>query len=224
MALAGRRYLSLGGSVALHACFAGILIGWSVSHPFSIQAERAVPVKIVLNPIVIPAKVPPQNSKTSQPVKAPPSPTKRVKPVEREIAQQPVQSIMPLEPAAVPAVTEKISIHSPIPSPSAAPIPAINTKITDKEAEYGADYLENPNPVYPKISVRLGEEGRVLLRVLVSKEGLALQVDLKTSSGFERLDRAAQTAVKKWRFIPAKKGDETVEGWVNIPINFQLSS
>lgn len=224
MAFIGRRYLSLGGSVALHACFAAILIGWSVSHPLSIQAERAVPVKIVLNPIVTPAKVPHRKPTMEQPVKASPAPTKRVKPVEREIAQQPVQSIKPLEPLAVPTATEKISIHSPVPSPSAAPIAAINTKITDKEAEYGADYLENPNPVYPKISARLGEEGRVLLRVLVSKEGLALQIDLKTSSGFERLDRAAQTAVKKWRFIPAKKGDEPVEGWVNIPINFQLSS
>ena len=60
----------------------------------------------------------------------------------------------------------------------------------------------------------MGEQGRVLLRVVVTAAGLAEQVELKASSGTERLDRAAIDAVKRWRFVPARQGDQPVAAWV----------
>ena len=48
------------------------------------------------------------------------------------------------------------------------------------------------------------------------------QIEVKKSSGHEMLDRSALTTVKQWRFIPAKKGDDAIPLWVNIPIKFQL--
>ena len=89
---------------------------------------------------------------------------------------------------------------------------------------FDADYLHNPKPVYPALSRRMGEEGRVLLRVLVSPQGAPMEIILKQSSGFPRLDTAANEAVAKWRFVPAKRGDEAVEAWVIVPISFSLQS
>ncbi|MEN9559312.1 MAG: hypothetical protein RLZZ502_523, partial [Pseudomonadota bacterium] len=66
------------------------------------------------------------------------------------------------------------------------------------------------------------EEGKVLLRVYVDREGQAQQVEIKESSGFERLDKAARETVRRWRFIPAKLGNEAVAAWVLVPINFSL--
>lgn len=85
-----------------------------------------------------------------------------------------------------------------------------------------ADYLNNPAPVYPDQSRRLGEQGRVLLRVLVNASGSVDQITLRKSSGYPMLDSAAQDAVKTWRFVPAKRGDQAATAWVVVPISFSL--
>ena len=91
-------------------------------------------------------------------------------------------------------------------------------------ARFDANYLHNPRPAYPPLSRRLGEEGKVLLRVRVSKEGLADAVNLEKSSNFERLDEAARAVVARWRFVPARRGDEAIEATVIVPIVFRLES
>lgn len=88
---------------------------------------------------------------------------------------------------------------------------------------FDADYLNNPVPNYPPLARRMREEGVVLVRVLVSSEGLPDQIELKRSSGSARLDEAALTTVKKWRFMPARRGGQTVAAWVVVPIAFSLT-
>lgn len=107
----------------------------------------------------------------------------------------------------------------------AAVASAAQAKATDtlrSEASFHADYLHNPKPRYPALSRRLGEEGRVLLQVQVSTEGKALDVKIKESSGYQRLDEAAIEVVKQWQFIPAKQGDTALLSWVEVPIQFAL--
>ncbi|MGQ0545139.1 MAG: energy transducer TonB [Betaproteobacteria bacterium] len=82
--------------------------------------------------------------------------------------------------------------------------------------------MQNPPPAYPPLSRRLGEEGRVVLRVLVSPAGAAQEVQVRTPSSHPRLDTAAREAVRRWRFVPAKRGDDPVAAWVLIPISFRL--
>jgi protein TonB len=91
------------------------------------------------------------------------------------------------------------------------------------QPRFDADYLNNPAPEYPRASRSLSEEGRVLLRVQVGEDGRALQVLLDTSSGFARLDRAAREAVARWRFVPARQGQQAVTGWVKVPVVFELN-
>ena len=89
-------------------------------------------------------------------------------------------------------------------------------------AQFAADYLKNPPPAYPPIAKRRGEEGKVLLRVLVSADGRAVTVDLQQSSGSVPLDEAALSAVRQWRFVPAKMDGLAVESRVQVPIIFRL--
>ena len=89
-------------------------------------------------------------------------------------------------------------------------------------ARFDAGYLNNPAPPYPPASRRLGEEGKVILRVRVSPEGNADEVELKTSSGSPRLDDSARRTVRRWQFIPARRGGTAVESWVLVPILFKL--
>lgn len=87
---------------------------------------------------------------------------------------------------------------------------------------FDADYLDNPAPQYPALSRRTNEQGKVLLHVYVSASGLAEKVELYTSSGYTRLDQAALAAVARWKFVPAKKGVDSVSAWVFVPIIFSL--
>lgn len=86
-----------------------------------------------------------------------------------------------------------------------------------------ASQFNNPAPAYPTQSRRLKETGVVVLEVLVKADGSLGDMRLKTSSGYTRLDEAAQKAVKSWRFVPAKRGNETIDFWYELPIEFSLN-
>jgi len=68
----------------------------------------------------------------------------------------------------------------------------------------------------------MGEHGKVMLRVYVSAQGRAERVEVRTSSGSQRLDQAARAAVEQWKFVPARQGDDPVAAWVIVPITFVL--
>ena len=99
--------------------------------------------------------------------------------------------------------------------------PGAGTEPALTAARFDADYLHNPAPTYPAQSRRLKEEGTVLLLVRVSAEGTPLSVEIRNSSGFERLDEAGLQAVRQWRFVPAKRGSENVAASVLVPIQFK---
>jgi len=83
-------------------------------------------------------------------------------------------------------------------------------------------YVENPKPFYPGEARTKGYQGEVLLKVEILSNGRVGQVEVKKSSGHEILDRSALSAVKQWKFTPAKRGETAISAWVNIPIKFQL--
>jgi protein TonB len=85
-----------------------------------------------------------------------------------------------------------------------------------------ADYLHNPPPEYPPMSVRRGEQGQVLLKVLIGADGLPQKVELLSSSGFERLDKAALEAAMRWRYVPGKRGGVAEAMWYQVPMVFNL--
>lgn len=88
--------------------------------------------------------------------------------------------------------------------------------------QFGVAYLNNPLPVYPALARRMRMEGTVMLKVLVSKDGSPLKVEVASTSRYEVLDKAAAEAVKNWRFIPARQGDTQVDAWVQVPVAFHL--
>ncbi len=91
------------------------------------------------------------------------------------------------------------------------------------EASFAANYGTNPKPKYPNEARSRGWQGKVLLRVSVSAEGLSEAVNIHRSSGHDVLDESAIAAVEKWQFIPAKRGNMTVACTVIVPIIFTLN-
>lgn len=131
---------------------------------------------------------------------------------------------------AQPSVTEAVAAESATQANAAEEnvVSKLQDEVSDEQVieqpKFGVAYLNNPEPVYPTMARRQGEQGRVLLKVLVSEKGVAEQVQVTSSSGYEKLDEAAIEAVKKWRFIPAKRSNHPVSAYVLVPIKFSLKS
>lgn len=158
-----------------------------------------------------------EKTEPARPLPPPPKPQVRKQPV---IRPQPVLAV------ASPAATSNFVVApqppAPPPQPIAAPPAPTLAPVAVIAARFDADYLHNPKPVYPALSRRLSEEGKVHLKVRVSAQGTALEVGVSKSSGFARLDAAASEAVARWRFVPARRGDEAVDSSVIVPITFAL--
>lgn len=108
---------------------------------------------------------------------------------------------------------------APVATP-AVPAPPPPARIELPSAS--AAYLNNPPPPYPPLSRRLGEQGTVMLRVRIEPDGTASAAEVRTSSGYERLDQAALQAVLRWRFVPGTRNGVPEAMWFLIPIRFVL--
>lgn len=158
-------------------------------------------------------------------VQPPPAPPKNMPRRERPApTPQPVIAMAPAQasPPAAFTVPAALTAPSAAPAASAAPVASPTPALTVSAARFDAAYLDNPRPNYPPLSRRRGEEGKVLLRVRVSPDGTAAAVDVEKSSNFIRLDETARQAVARWRFVPAKRGDEAIEATIIIPLVFRL--
>jgi protein TonB len=110
---------------------------------------------------------------------------------------------------------------APVVAPPPPPPPPKEEPIT--EATGYAGYMKNPAPEYPAQALRLGLEGKVVLRVRVLANGTPGSVEVKQSSGKRILDDAAIAAVKGWAFSPSKRGSTPIDGWATVPLEFKIS-
>lgn len=179
-----------------------LVFGYFYYQPI-VEAVKKVEIPPIKLERYTPPVIPPQQVK--------PEPPKQVK---KELPK-PVQ---PKVQRDNPNVVEKFVAPVPVAEGPAQP----EEKVTEPSAT--ANYLHNPAPVYPESAQEKGWEGTVILSVLVQPDGKAKTVDVKESSGKKILDQAAQQTVQRWTFVPAQKGSEAVEGWVEVPIDFRLSN
>ena len=172
---------------------------------------------------------------------APPAPAPQpvVPKVQPKPRPQPIpQVVSPPQPQPQPSTvitTAAPSENAPVvaaapPSPAAAPQAAGNQRPNSPQTAAAtvalpssdADYLNNPPPTYPRMSRRMGEQGMVVVRVFINAEGCAEKAELRTSSGYPRLDEAALETVKRWRYVPGKRAGVPEAMWFNVPIRFVL--
>lgn len=200
--LFGRRHVFIAGGVAL----LHVAVLWALQTGLlRRRVETIVPVAVLSAFITPPPPVP-----KSDP---PPSPRKAT-------------SLPPPMPVAVVDLTPApqapggvVAQATPLPQVSVPAAPsAPRIELPSSEAEY----LQNPKPAYPALSKRLGEQGKVVVRVLIGVDGAAQKVEIRQSSGYERLDQAALTTVQRWRYVPGKRGGIPEAMWFNVPLNFVL--
>jgi protein TonB len=82
--------------------------------------------------------------------------------------------------------------------------------------------LKRVEPRYPEMARRAGTEGEVELEALVNEAGRVVEVRVTDSTGSTILERAAEDAIRRWVFAPAKQGDKTVASWVRVRFVFDM--
>ena len=127
----------------------------------------------------------------------------------------------PTRPTEASAASHAVASSSVTSAEDEIVVPASPPAPKDLPAE-SVQYLVPPVPVYPRLSRRQGETGRVLVRVYIDEAGLPRTVQLSASSGHARLDDAARQAVQQARFKPYAENGRPMGGWALIPLTFDL--
>lgn len=193
-----------------------LVIGLHIGIFLLILAAKTVIPQIMEIPLVVDMLQPPEIEKEPE---AKPLPMAKPVPIKQQKAPTPKTPTPLIEATQSTAPAPAAPVASP---PEVKPTPAAPVAEPVSQARFDADYLNNPAPPYPPLSRRMGEEGKVILRVMVNPQGTADSVEIKASSGSLRLDDAALRTVKNWKFIPAKRGDSAIQSWVLVPIIFKL--
>ncbi len=182
---------------------------------------------------------------------APPAPPKRVTPpkplamplpkmVEERLPPPPAAAPEPLPAPVAPAAAAP---SAPAASATSVDLPRTSTSAPARADDSGVSLIENSassapavasiplarptggyqvRPSYPSSARRLGVQGTTMLRVHVLDDGRVGDVDVEQSAGHPDLDQAAADAVRRWRFDPARRGEQAVAMWVRLPVEFRL--
>jgi periplasmic protein TonB len=188
------------------------------------------PTPIVLQGVLIPALKPESIAPSAppQPPKKPavtPSEPSFVREAPRRAQKTPrakpvsTASTRPAVPKVAPSSVPAPTVSKPA-MPAATPSAAVSSPVVPPRVD--AARLDHPKPEYPRLSRKRGEQGQVMLEVLIRVDGTVGNVRVKSSSGFMRLDESARNAVMQWHYIPASQGGKPIEFWYLQPIVFAL--
>lgn len=207
------RLLSFSAIVLAHMGLA-----YALQHGLVSQVAQLLPREVVMTLIQPETAVPEQSKpKIVQSKKTLTQVTTAVTPPKTPIV---TTNNTPNEQAIVAAATEapvvsakaEVATQTPTGTPSPAPIKTVSA----------VEYIRAPKAEYPRVSRRMGEEGKVTLRVLVNEKGYAEKVDIQKSSGFQRLDEAARNALMQAIFKPYLEDGKALAMIATATINFSL--
>ncbi len=235
-----RRQMPLALAIALHATVVLVLLSSLQPKVADIVTPREVVISLLpqrdaSRPLPRPepqvarppqaAQPVPAVSPTPQPVAvpAPPAPAQRSvvseAPAPATASATPAATAAPV--ASAPAADVKAA-PAPAHSPAHPPAPAAATAEKVPMTVSSVEYLQPPKPEYPPMAKRAGEQGKVVLRVLVDEKGQPERVDVRDSAGYPKLDEAARQAVLRASFRPHLEDGRAVPVYVLVPISFNL--
>lgn len=102
------------------------------------------------------------------------------------------------------ALSMVVSRHDGAPGPDAASLP------------------KQPAPAYPQEAKALGQSGHVVLKLRVGPDGRVREAVVEESVPAGLFDAASLAAAQRWTFDPPMENGVPVEGWVRVPIRYDI--
>jgi protein TonB len=186
---------------------------------YGLWSYRIIPAPVQSRILAVTLVDPPSQQRPLLPEPAPPGSAKPG-PVELPGAR--------LLPVQAPATLSKEPVVPAPSAPSASPpavivAPPLPQQPEMLPSELSASCPERKPPEYPFLSMRLNEQGKVVLRVELAGDGRVASAEVMASSGHQRLDQAALEAVKTWRCKPATRDGQAVRAVALQPFKFVLN-
>jgi len=175
---------------------------------------------------------PPTPSAPPVPTPPAPQPKQEVKPQPKPQSQPKPKTPDPSSTPPVDANQTKASEASKaaegqMPNAAIAPPGSQGTAGTPIQTDIGklvVVYQPDADPYYPSFSKRAGEQGEVVVRLIIDEAGMVEDVALLRSSGFARLDRAATEIARRYRFKPYSVNGNPAKISTNLLIQFNLKN
>lgn len=169
-------------------------------------------------------------SPAESPQTAPAPKTPPAKPKEepkKKLEEKPTPKPSPAQTKDNSAPQKQAESKSDSPPPNAAVAPstaggASGTPIQTDIGKLEVLYQPDADAYYPSFSKRSGEQGTVVVRLIIDQTGSVEDVALLQSSTFPRLDRAATEIGRRYRFKPFIVNGSPQRISTNLLIKFNL--
>lgn len=200
------RILGYSSAIAINTIAAGLLL-LPMQAPLPAMAPEPQTVWI------LPATPPPRVLPPPVDLPKPTTPAPRVSPV----------AVSPVPPVVAPVIVDHGTLPAALPVDPAPPTSVEPAPAVAGPAPMTLEYAAAPPPPYPRDALRNGDEGLVMLQVLVDVDGRPLEVVVAEGSGHRELDQAARRHVlANWRFRPATRDGRAVQAIGLVPVEFSL--
>ena len=213
------RAVKVAAVVAVHV-LALSWFGRQAPAPLAVSQPRTLYASVINEPAPAPVAAPqPPAAPVTPP---PPPPTPVAKPLAKPVAKAPTpRPVAAAKPTPAPTPTPAVAAVAAAPAVAAAAVPP---PAPPKTITHGVEYLRAPEPQYPDRDREDGNEGTVVLRVLVDESGKPGHIDVLRSSGFGSLDEAGRAAARAALFKPYREDGRAMSVYVIVPLRFQLDS
>jgi periplasmic protein TonB len=208
--------------VAAHAALLWALMALTMVTEATSGLVRQPEARLVMvNIAPQPAPVSPPHTALPAPTRKPSAPRTRAAP---RVAPAPaITGPAAAQGNATAAAAEPVAAPSPSPSPSTHDSAATPAAPVPTSTVARAAHSQCALAPYPPALKDQGIEGVVRLRILVNSEGRAAEVQVVASSGWRLFDQAALAQARGCRFVPAHRGAQPVDDWVEFPMRFALN-
>ena len=211
----------LAWGVAIAATLAiNLALFWLLPHLTgqSVESSADLPASAVQVVRVAPPP-PPKKQTAAQKPEPQPQAQKRLKPPQTPQPTPPMLKLnLPLAPQ-LPSLGEiampEVSLADVAPLPDIFDSEALDRPLTP---------LSQSPFIYPLRAKRLGIEGWVKVKLLISRDGTVEQVHILDAEPLEMFEDTVERGIRRWRFTPGTVQGQPVRSWVITTIRFELES
>lgn len=121
---------------------------------------------------------------------------------------------------SVPTIGNVLVPNAIAQAPPVAPLRAAPAAVRNEPKTIGStgEGGDRPQPPYPDMALKLGEQGTVVLLLTVDDSGLVDSITVKETSGSAILDRSARDFVKRHWIVPPGKGGRIFQATISYQI------
>jgi protein TonB len=164
------------------------------------------------------------------PAPAPPTPKAKSEPKKKTVDEKSADKPTPTQTqqqTQIPPTSPQTKSEVTPPTANVAPSTTGGASGTPIQTDIGklvVVYQPDADAYYPSFSKRSGEQGEVVVKLIIDETGSVEDVALLRSSTFPRLDRAASEIGKRYRFKPFLVNETPTRISTNLLIKFNLKN